>query len=102
MQITSDKWYGAPGGNQQDPDFNVGRGAQYFAGVLNGDAGGNVLLAVGMYNGWHLGMTKVCSISVLSLRRTEINIVYREKYWADRAVNKTWISELLSSRSCVS
>lgn len=58
MQITSDKWYGAPNGNPQDPDFNIDRGAEYFAGVLNGDAGGNVVRAVGEYNGWQLKMTK--------------------------------------------
>ncbi|KAF7361723.1 Membrane-bound lytic murein transglycosylase F [Mycena venus] len=51
MQITKEKCGGAPGGNCRDPDFNIRTGAKYFAQTLN-DAGNNVFLAVGNYNGW--------------------------------------------------
>jgi hypothetical protein len=78
MQITSDKWYGAPGGNQQDPDFNIGRGAQYFASVLNGDANGNPLVAVGEYNGWYRGMT---SGKVLSESSCQQNLDYLQQFF---------------------
>ncbi|KAJ7346825.1 glycoside hydrolase family 23 protein [Mycena albidolilacea] len=57
MQITKDKCGGAPGGNCRDPSFNIKTGAAYFAGVLR-DNGGNVLAAVGEYNGWAPGLTK--------------------------------------------
>jgi len=56
MQITKDKCGGAPGGNCQDPDFNVRTGVKYFAGVLEGN-NGNLLETVGMYNGWEIGLT---------------------------------------------
>lgn len=56
MQITKDKCGGAPGGNCRDPDFNIRTGAKYFASTLD-DVGGDVLLAVGRYNGWYPGLT---------------------------------------------
>ncbi|KAG6898181.1 hypothetical protein C0992_004168 [Termitomyces sp. T32_za158] len=60
MQLTKDKCGGAPGGNCRDPNFNVETGAKYFAATLTGN-GGNVLAAVGTYNGWYKGMTYVGS-----------------------------------------
>lgn len=51
MQITPDKCGGAPGGNCKDPVFNIGKGAEYFTSQLQAN-GGNVLLAIGQYNGW--------------------------------------------------
>ncbi|PLW21003.1 hypothetical protein PCANC_11267 [Puccinia coronata f. sp. avenae] len=57
MQITKDKCGGAPGGNCADPDYNIDMGAKTFASGLT-EANGNVLLAVGGYNGWTPGLTK--------------------------------------------
>ncbi|KAH9822281.1 family 23 glycoside hydrolase [Melampsora americana] len=56
MQITSDKCGGAPGGNCADPDYNIAMGAKTFADGLSA-SGGNVLLALGAYNGWSKGLT---------------------------------------------
>ncbi|GAA5848187.1 hypothetical protein JCM8547_004436 [Rhodosporidiobolus lusitaniae] len=56
MQILSDKCDGAPGGDCADPEFNVGRGAEYFNTVLE-EFGGSTLLALGQYNGWYEGLT---------------------------------------------
>ncbi|CAL1707375.1 unnamed protein product [Somion occarium] len=56
MQITKDKCGEAPGGNCQDPDYNIRKGTEFFASTLKAN-GGNVLLAVGKYNGWHLDLT---------------------------------------------
>lgn len=56
MQITKDKCGGAPGGNCRDPDFNIRTGAKYFASTLD-DLGGDLLKAIGRYNGWYPGLT---------------------------------------------
>ncbi|KAJ6587141.1 lysozyme-like protein [Mycena vulgaris] len=56
MQLTKDKCGGAPGGNCRDPDFNIRTGAKYFSQTLS-DNGGNLLLSIGMYNGWSQGLT---------------------------------------------
>ncbi|PPR05822.1 hypothetical protein CVT26_010102 [Gymnopilus dilepis] len=57
MQITQEKCVGAPHNNCQDPDFNIGTAAKYFANSLAANKG-NVLLTVGEYNGWYPGLTK--------------------------------------------
>ncbi|CED84709.1 Lytic transglycosylase-like SLT domain [Phaffia rhodozyma] len=56
MQISKDKCANAPGGNCQDPWYNIHTSVSYFASTLNGN-GGNVLLAIGTYNGWYSGLT---------------------------------------------
>ncbi|KAH7913690.1 glycoside hydrolase family 23 protein [Hygrophoropsis aurantiaca] len=56
MQITQDKCGGAPNGNCRDIDFNIHAGAKFFSQTLN-DNGGNLLLSIGQYNGWHNGLT---------------------------------------------
>ncbi|KAJ7163599.1 lysozyme-like protein [Mycena crocata] len=56
MQLTKDKCGGAPGGNCLDPDFNIKTGAKFFAQTLD-DNGGDLLLSIGMYNGWFKGLT---------------------------------------------
>ncbi|TFK23909.1 hypothetical protein FA15DRAFT_669996 [Coprinopsis marcescibilis] len=56
MQITQDKCGGAPNGDCRNPDFNIRAGARYFAERLAAH-NGNVLLALGQYNGWFPGMT---------------------------------------------
>jgi len=56
MQITKEKCVGAPNGDCLDPDFNIGTAAKYFAQTLAAD-GGNLLLSVGRYNGWHGNLT---------------------------------------------
>ena len=66
MQISKDKCGGAPGGNCQDPDFNIRTGVAFFAQTLS-DNGGNLLLTLGNYNGWPKGMTVVCVHNILCL-----------------------------------
>jgi len=56
MQITKDKCAGAPGGDCKDPDFNIHTGTEFLANTLK-DNHGNLLQSIGMYNGWHVGMT---------------------------------------------
>lgn len=56
MQITKDKCGGAPGGDCKNPDFNVGAGTKFLANTLATN-GGNLLKAIGIYNGWEEGMT---------------------------------------------
>ncbi|KAG9092794.1 hypothetical protein FRC07_011587 [Ceratobasidium sp. 392] len=56
MQITKDKCGGAPGGDCKDPGFNIDKGASYLAGQIKA-CNGNVLEAVGTYNGWSTGLT---------------------------------------------
>jgi len=57
MQITKDKCGGAPGGNCRDPAYNIDTGAKFLRSQLN-DFDGNIIAAVGTYNGWSLGLTK--------------------------------------------
>lgn len=56
MQLTQDKCVDAPGGNCKDVGFNVKAGAKLFSNLLK-DNGGNILIAIGSYNGWKKGMT---------------------------------------------
>ncbi|KAF8135671.1 glycoside hydrolase family 23 protein [Boletus edulis] len=56
MQITVDKCGGAPGGNCQDPNFNIHKGAEFFSQTLD-SVNGDLLLAIGHYNGWYKGLT---------------------------------------------
>ncbi|OJT10454.1 hypothetical protein TRAPUB_13053 [Trametes pubescens] len=56
MQITKDKCGGAPGGNCRDPHFNIMAGAKFLSDTLKNN-NGNILLTVGMYNGWQPGLT---------------------------------------------
>lgn len=62
MQLASENCNGAPDGangqpNCYDVNFNIQRGAELFASLVTGN-GNNVVTAVGLYNGWTLGMTK--------------------------------------------
>lgn len=54
MQITSDKC--TSGISCSDPDYNVKTGAKYLKDQLD-TYNGNVLLAMGAYNGWYKGLT---------------------------------------------
>lgn len=54
-QITPDKCGGAPGGNCHDVYFNLSTAAKYFKNTLDGQCNGNMLCAVGQYNGWQAG-----------------------------------------------
>jgi hypothetical protein len=56
MQITKEKCEGRDTKGCNDPDFNIMTGAKYFASQLD-YFGGNVLLALGQYNGWYDGLT---------------------------------------------
>ncbi|MBW0462043.1 hypothetical protein O181_001758 [Austropuccinia psidii MF-1] len=62
MQITKDKCGQAPGGDCANPDYNVDIGAKTFADGLSA-SNGNVLLALGGYNGWSEGLTKEKALS---------------------------------------
>jgi len=44
------------GNNCWDVDYNIRRGAQLFRQMID-HSGGNVLQAIGAYNGWQLGLT---------------------------------------------
>ena len=86
MQITPDKCGGAPNGNCEDPvrassihaqrpgltaaeqQFNINAGANYIGEMLS-MAQGNILLALGAYNGWSPGLTPVRSTSDLCIIR---------------------------------
>ncbi|KAF9222574.1 glycoside hydrolase family 23 protein [Gyrodon lividus] len=56
MQITVDKCGGAPNDDCKDPDFNIHQGAKFFSETLD-SVNGDLLLAIGHYNGWHKGLT---------------------------------------------
>jgi len=56
MQITKDKCGGAPGGDCQNPDYNIKTGASFFSSLLK-DNNDNVLTTIGQYNGWKIGLT---------------------------------------------
>jgi hypothetical protein len=62
MQLTEDKCGDAPGGNCRDVDFNIRRGAEFFAATLKNKKG-NVLSCIGAYNGWFEGITIVRLLS---------------------------------------
>lgn len=57
MQITPEKCEGRSDAECRDPYFNVMTGAKYLKKRLDDNAG-NILLAMGGYNGWEPGMTK--------------------------------------------
>lgn len=58
MQITSDKCQ--DGVDCSDPDFNIKTGAYYLKSLID-NSGGNVIKALGQYNGWEAGSMSVNS-----------------------------------------
>ncbi|GAA5866576.1 hypothetical protein JCM8547_005464 [Rhodosporidiobolus lusitaniae] len=56
MQITEDKCGSAPSRDCSNPEYNIKTAAAYFSTVL-AEHDGNLLLALGSYNGWYKGMT---------------------------------------------
>ncbi|KIJ67951.1 glycoside hydrolase family 23 protein [Hydnomerulius pinastri MD-312] len=56
MQITADKCGGAPNGDCKEPDFNIHQGAKFFSETL-ASLNGDLLMAIGQYNGWYKGLT---------------------------------------------
>ncbi|BEI82533.1 hypothetical protein CcaverHIS002_0304010 [Cutaneotrichosporon cavernicola] len=56
MQLLGVNCDGAPGGNCQDVDFNIRRGAEYLRGRIDAH-GGSLLAGLGAYNGWRVGIT---------------------------------------------
>lgn len=54
MQITSDKC--TSGISCSDPDYNVKTGTKYLRDRLDAN-NGNILMAMGEYNGWQKGLT---------------------------------------------
>ncbi|KAF8606232.1 lysozyme-like protein [Ceratobasidium sp. AG-I] len=82
MQITKDKCGGAPGGNCKDPSYNIHTGAKYLADQIN-NCGGNVLEAVGTYNGWSKGLTygKATAAAKTSCCRCQNNLDYPHQFF---------------------
>ncbi|GAA5844160.1 hypothetical protein JCM11251_002454 [Rhodosporidiobolus azoricus] len=52
----ADKCGDAPDGNCSEAEYNIKIAAAYFAKTLD-EQGGNLLLALGTYNGWYHGLT---------------------------------------------
>lgn len=66
MQLASENCSGAPNGDCYDVDFNIQRAAELFSGLISSN-GGNVLLAIGSYNGWYSGLTYAAGTAAASL-----------------------------------
>ncbi|KAL5631939.1 hypothetical protein ACGC1H_000084 [Rhizoctonia solani] len=82
MQITHDKCGQAPNGNCKDPWYNIHTGAKYLADQINNN-GGNVLKAVGTYNGWSDGMTygKATAARYTNCCRCQNNLDYLHQFF---------------------
>ncbi|ODO08558.1 transglycosylase SLT domain-containing protein [Cryptococcus wingfieldii CBS 7118] len=65
MQLTAANCEGAPDGNCYDVDFNIQRATKLFADLISSN-GGNVLLAIGSYNGWYSGLTQAAGTAAAS------------------------------------
>ncbi|KAJ6500101.1 glycoside hydrolase family 23 protein [Mycena vitilis] len=57
MQLSPEKCGNAPNHDCTDPAYNIETAAIYLAQTLS-DSGGNVLLSIGIYNGWKSGLTQ--------------------------------------------
>jgi hypothetical protein len=81
MQLTADKCGGAPGGNCQDPDYNIRVGAQFFADTLANN-NGDLLKSIGEYNGWSVGLTYAAATAAAktSCCRCQNNLDYLHQY----------------------
>ncbi|CUA67098.1 hypothetical protein RSOLAG22IIIB_13243 [Rhizoctonia solani] len=82
MQITHDKCGGAPNGDCKEPWYNIHTGAKYLADQINNN-GGNVLKAVGTYNGWSDGMTyaKATAARYTNCCRCQNNLDYLHQFF---------------------
>lgn len=82
MQLTHEKCDAAPGGNCQDADYNISTGARFFADTLN-NANGNVLVALGRYNGWFEGLTYDAATRAATgpCCRCQNNLDYLVRFW---------------------
>ncbi|WWC68198.1 uncharacterized protein I206_102121 [Kwoniella pini CBS 10737] len=56
MQLAQINCGGAPNGNCYDIDFNIKHAAELFSNLIKSN-NGNVLTAIGSYNGWQPGLT---------------------------------------------
>ncbi|KAI5123701.1 hypothetical protein M0805_001727 [Coniferiporia weirii] len=81
MQLTKDKCGDAPGGNCKDPDYNIRTGASYFSSSLASN-NYNVLLTIGMYNGWTRGLTydEATAAAYTSCCRCQNNLDYLHQF----------------------
>jgi len=81
MQITKDKCGGAPNGDCKDPGFNIDAGAKYLSSQIKA-CGGNVLEALGSYNGWYKGLTyaKATAAAKTSCCRCMNNLDYPHQF----------------------
>jgi hypothetical protein len=82
MQLTQDKCTGAPDGNCKDPKFNIMTGAKFFSDLLASN-NGNVIVTVGMYNGWNPGMTEAQATAAANSNccRCQNNLDYLDQYF---------------------
>ncbi|KAJ7217828.1 lysozyme-like protein [Mycena pura] len=81
MQLTKDKCGGAPNNNCKDPEFNIKKGAAFFAKTLS-DNNGDLLLSIGEYNGWYKGLTraKATAARYTSCCRCQNNMDYLHQH----------------------
>ncbi|CAE6470223.1 unnamed protein product [Rhizoctonia solani] len=82
MQITHDKCGGAPNGDCREPWFNIHTGAKYLKGQVD-SYNGNILKAVGSYNGWSDGMTysKATAARYSNCCRCQNNLDYLHQFF---------------------
>ncbi|EIM82890.1 lysozyme-like protein [Stereum hirsutum FP-91666 SS1] len=81
MQLTKDKCYAAPGGNCQDPNYNIMTGAKFIADTLQAN-GGDVLKTIGAYNGWSTDLTlwQATAAASTSCCRCQNNLDYLHQF----------------------
>lgn len=82
MQLSQDKCGGAPGGDCKNADFNIKTGAKFFSDLLASN-NGNVILTVGMYNGWFADMTEAQATAARNSDccRCQNNLDYLDQYF---------------------
>jgi len=82
MQITKDKCGDAPGGDCKNVDYNIKTGLAYFAKTLK-DNDDNIILTMGMYNGWAPGLTvgKATAAAKTSCCTCQNNLDYLQQFF---------------------
>jgi len=82
MQISMDKCGQLSEQACRDPDYNIGTAAHYFMQTLQ-QIDNNVFAAVGMYNGWDVGLTvaKATAARNSSCCRCQNNLDYLQQFF---------------------
>jgi hypothetical protein len=52
MQVSGDACGDAPNGDCKEPWYNIHKGAKILVDKMGGDPNGNIISALGQYNGW--------------------------------------------------